>query len=160
MPGAGFSPNSVDDARNVLTDLLGAGVEVDFQEVDEIRREPSGKQRPIVNLQNIPEARRLVMGDRLGVFAFRPEMRRDLVMSLVSDAISAVVRGVGPESLDESRELYADLGMDSLQFVQLLVELETKLGLQLDDEELMSIELVNVADLLDVVERIALRSSP
>lgn len=156
VPGADFSPDSADDARDVLLDLLGPGVEVVLREVDEIRREPSGKQRPIVNLENISESRRLVMSDRLGVFAARPELRRRLVTSLTFDALTAVIPGSRVEALDERQELYADLGMDSLRFVQLLVELERKLGVHLDDEELMAIELVNVADLLDVVERISL----
>ena len=46
--------------------------------------------------------------------------------------------------------------MDSLGFVRLLIELEGKLGVQLVDEELMTIELVTVADLIDLVERISL----
>jgi phenylacetate-CoA ligase len=156
VPGAGFSPDSADDARDVLMDLLGPGVEVDLQEVSEIRREPSGKQRPIVNLENISESRRLLMGDRLGVFTDRPELRRRLVRSLVFGALTAVIPALRAETLDERQELYADLGMDSLRFVQLLVELEGKLHVQLDDEELMTIELVNVMDLVDVVERLSL----
>ena len=57
--------------------------------------------------------------------------------------------------LDERQELYTDLGLDSLGFVRLLIELEGKLGVQLMDEDLMTIELVNVADLVDLVERIS-----
>jgi phenylacetate-CoA ligase len=155
VPGAGFSQDSAGDARKVLIDLLGPGVEVDLQPVSEIRREPSGKQRPIVNLENISESRRLVMSDRLGLFAARPELRRRLVTNVVFAALAAVIPGLRVEALDESQQLYADLGMDSLRFVQLLVELERRLRVDLDDEELMSIELVNVADLLDVVERIS-----
>jgi acyl carrier protein len=58
--------------------------------------------------------------------------------------------------VDERQELYADLGMDSLAFVQLLVELEGRLSVPLVDEDLMTIELVNVADLIELVERISL----
>jgi acyl carrier protein len=58
--------------------------------------------------------------------------------------------------VDERQELYADLGMDSLRFVQLLVELEGRLSVHLVDEDLMTIDLVNVADLIDLVERISL----
>jgi phenylacetate-CoA ligase len=154
VPGTDFSPDSPRRAADALVDLLGPGVEVDLQEVGEIRREPSGKQRPIVNLENISESRRLVMSDRLGLFAARPELRRRLVTKLVFDALAAVVPGVRAEELEERHELYADLGMDSLRFVQLLVELERTLAVPLDDEELMTIELVTVADLLDVVDRL------
>jgi acyl carrier protein len=86
----------------------------------------------------------------------RPEPNRQLVTSLVFDALAAVIpAGLRAEAVDERQELYADLGMDSLRFVRLLIELESKLGVHLDDEELMEIELVNVADLIDLVERIS-----
>jgi acyl carrier protein len=88
--------------------------------------------------------------------AVRPEPHRRRVTSLVFDALTVVIPGLRVEALDERQELYADLGMDSLRFVGLLVELESKLHVQLDDEELMTIELVNVADLIDLVERVSL----
>jgi acyl carrier protein len=88
--------------------------------------------------------------------AVRPEPHRRLVTNLVFDALTAVIPGLRVEALNERQELYADLGMDSLRFVRLLVELEGKLGVSLDDEELMTIELVDVADLIDLVDRISL----
>jgi acyl carrier protein len=88
--------------------------------------------------------------------AVRPEPHRRLVTSLVFESLTAVIPGLRVEALHERQELYADLGLDSLRFVALLVELESKLGVHLDDEELMTIELVNVADLIDLVERISL----
>jgi acyl carrier protein len=97
----------------------------------------------------------MATGDSSEVLA-RPEPHRRLVTSLVLDALTTVIPGLRAEALDEQQELYADLGMDSLRFVRLLVELESKLGVRLDDEELMTIELVNVADLIDLVERISL----
>jgi acyl carrier protein len=87
--------------------------------------------------------------------AVRPELDRRLVTSLVFDALTAVIPDLRAEALDERQELYADLGMDSLRFVRLLVELESKLRVRLEDEELMTIELVTVADLVDLVERIS-----
>jgi acyl carrier protein len=93
--------------------------------------------------------------DRSEVVA-RPELDRRLVTSLVFDALAAVIPGLGVEALDERQELYADLGLDSLRFVRLLIELEDKLGIKLEDEDLMTIELVTVADLIDLVERLPL----
>jgi acyl carrier protein len=87
--------------------------------------------------------------------AVQPELDRRQATSLVSDALAAVIPGLRAEALDEGQELYADLGLDSLGFVRLLIELEGKLGVQLVDEDLMTIELVNVADLVDLVERIS-----
>ena len=89
----------------------------------------------------------------------RPELRRSLVTSQVFDALTAVIPGQQVEALDERQELYADLGMDSLRFVLLLDELESKLHIHLEDEVLMTIELVTVADLVDLVERISLRAA-
>jgi acyl carrier protein len=87
--------------------------------------------------------------------AVRAELSRRQARSLVADALAAVIPGLRVGELDERQELYADLGLDSLGFVRLLIELEGKLSVQLIDEELMTIELVNVADLIDLVERIS-----
>jgi acyl carrier protein len=86
----------------------------------------------------------------------RPGLDRSQAKSLVFDVLAAVIRGLKVEAVDERQELYADLGMDSLAFVQLLVELEGRLNVDLVDEDLMTIELVNVADLIGLVERISL----
>jgi acyl carrier protein len=86
----------------------------------------------------------------------RPELHRRSARSLVFDALAAVIPGLRVEALDERQELYVDLGMDSLSFARLLLELEGKLRINLEDEDLMTIELVTVADLVDLVERISL----
>jgi acyl carrier protein len=96
----------------------------------------------------------MITGDSSEVTA-QSERNRRQATSLVFGALTAVIPGLRVETLDERQELYADLGLDSLGFVRLLIELEGKLGVQLIDEELMTIELVNVADLVDLVERIS-----
>jgi acyl carrier protein len=88
--------------------------------------------------------------------AVRPEPNRRQVTGLVFDALAAVISGLRVEALDERQELYADLGLDSLGFVRLLIDLEGKLGVELADEDLITTELVTVADLVDLVERISL----
>jgi len=88
--------------------------------------------------------------------AVRPELNRRQATSLAFDALTAVTPGLRVEELDERQELYADLGLDSLGFLRLLFELEGKLGVDLVDEDLVTIELLNVADLVDLVERISL----
>jgi acyl carrier protein len=87
--------------------------------------------------------------------AVRPELDRSQAESLVLDALTAVVPGLKAEAVDERQELYADLGLDSLRFAQLLVELESRLNVELIDEDLMTIELVTVADLIDLVQHLA-----
>jgi acyl carrier protein len=87
--------------------------------------------------------------------AVRAEPDRHQATSLVFDVLATVIPGLRVEALDERQELYADVGLDSLGFVRLLIELEGKLGVQLVDEELMTIDLVTVSDLVDLVERIS-----
>jgi acyl carrier protein len=96
----------------------------------------------------------MATGDSSDV-AVQPELARRQAASQVSDALAAVIPDLPAGELDERRELYADLGLDSLGFVRLLLELEGTLGVQLMDEELMTIELVTVADLVDLVARIS-----
>ena len=87
--------------------------------------------------------------------AVQTKLNRQQATSLVFDALTVVIPGLRVEALDERQELYADVGLDSLGFVQLLIELEGKLGVQLMDDELMTVELVTVADLVNLVERIS-----
>jgi acyl carrier protein len=87
------------------------------------------------------------------------DLDRRQATRLVLNALTAVMPDLTAEALTERQELYADLGLDSLGFVRLLIELEGKLGVQLVDEELMTIELVSVADLVDLVEQIAHRAA-
>ena len=88
-----------------------------------------------------------------------PELSRRQATSVVFAALTAVMPDLQVETLTEGQELYADLGLDSLGFVRLLIELEGKLSVQLVDEELMTIELVTVADLVELVESISLRAA-
>ncbi|HUA41100.1 MAG TPA: acyl carrier protein [Streptosporangiaceae bacterium] len=81
---------------------------------------------------------------------------RTQAKSLVFDTLATVIHGLKVEAVDERQELYADLGMDSLRFAQLLVQLEGRLNVELVDEDLMTIDLVTVADLIDLVGRISL----
>jgi len=96
----------------------------------------------------------MATGDNSKVIV-RPELGRSQAASLVFDALTAVIPGLKAEAVDGRQELYADLGMDSLRFVGLLAELEDRLNVHLLDEDLMAIELVSVADLIDLVEHIS-----
>jgi acyl carrier protein len=96
----------------------------------------------------------MVTGDNSNV-TLGSRLDRGQATSLVFSALAAVIRGLNADALDERQELYGDLGLDSLAFAQLLIELEVRLGVQLLDEELMTIELVTVADLIDLVERLS-----
>jgi acyl carrier protein len=76
-------------------------------------------------------------------------------LSLVADALTSVIPDLAVDTLDERQELYTDLGLDSLGLARLLIELEGKLGAQVVDEYLMTIDLVTVADLVALVEHAA-----
>lgn len=85
----------------------------------------------------------------------QPELDRRQAVTLVSDALAAIIPDLPTEGLHEGQELDADLGLDSLSLARLLIELEGKLGVQLMDEYLMNAELATVADLVNLVERTA-----
>ncbi len=99
----------------------------------------------------------MAIGDDSRVIV-RSELSGSQARGLVVDALTAVILGLKAEAVDDRQELYADLGMDSLRFAQLLVDLEGRLNVELVDEDLMMIELVTVADLIDLAERISLSS--
>jgi acyl carrier protein len=90
-----------------------------------------------------------------GEVTVRPELDRSQALSLVSDALVTIIPDLAVETLDEGQELYTDLGLDSLTLARLLIELESKLGVQLMDEYLMTVDLVLVSDLVSLVERAA-----
>lgn len=90
-----------------------------------------------------------------GEVTVRPELDRSQAMTLVSDALVTIIPDLTVETLDEGQELYTDLGLDSLGLARLLIELEGKLGVQVVDEYLTTIELVTVADLVALVEHSA-----
>jgi acyl carrier protein len=87
-----------------------------------------------------------------GEATVRLELDHGQAMSLVSDALATVIPDLAVETLDGRQELFANLGLDSLGLARVLIDLETKLGGQLVDEYLMTIELVTVADLVALVE--------
>jgi acyl carrier protein len=87
-----------------------------------------------------------------GEVTVRPELDRRQAMSQVSEALTTVVPDLRVETLDERQDLSVDLGLDSLSLARLLIELEGKLGVELVDEQLMTVEIVTVGDLVDLVE--------
>ncbi len=72
--------------------------------------------------------------------------RKQLALEVVAE-----VSGVEVESLQPRTELVADLGIDSPKALHLLVELEDRLGIEVDDDEVIGLE--TVGDVLDVIER-------
>lgn len=74
-----------------------------------------------------------------------PDERRDETLRVIARVAEVEEESLGPET-----ELVAHLGIDSPRALQLLVELEERLEVELDDEAVA--ELQTVGDLLALVE--------
>ncbi len=73
--------------------------------------------------------------------------RKRIVLEVVAE-----VSGKAVEELEPTSELVAHLGIDSPRALQLLVELEDRLEIEIDDAEVA--KLATVGDLLAAVERL------
>lgn len=153
-PGPGFSTSSVEPTIQALREIFRTDIEVIPQQVCAIAREPSGKLRPLVNLQNVSEGQRRSLAAELGVSSLLKTDGRTVAASIVARAL-ALVKGMQDphETLDELQELYADLALDSLQFVTLVAEFERELDRDIDDEDLLDVDLITVGDLVTFIER-------
>ena len=62
-----------------------------------------------------------------------------------------VARSVGNEidEIDESKNLRGDLGLDSIDFVSIVIEIQSQYDIELKNEDLMP--LVTVKDLIDLI---------
>lgn len=155
VPGVGFDPAHLDKTTAKLKEILGEGIELLTQSLDVIRRERSGKLRPVVNLAKVSPGMQRKLAELLGVLHLLEVDEKQVARSLVTSSLARVLP-LFKESgaLDESLELYADLAISSLQFVQLLAALERELAREIDDEDLLDAELITVGDLVEFVLRL------
>ena len=65
-------------------------------------------------------------------------------------AILAHETGTDPASLTETTELVGDLGIDSPRALQVLVEIEDRLDIEVEDDEVASLR--TVGDILTVID--------
>ncbi len=70
--------------------------------------------------------------------------------SEIAIEIIARITGLPPESIVPEMELVADLDMDSAKALELLVELEDRLGVEIDDDD--AANLNTVGDVLATIE--------
>lgn len=154
-PGVGFSADRLDPTIKALRDILGDAAEIAPQRVARISREASGKLRPVVNLHRVHGAQRIRLARDLELLDLLPTLAADTAGEIVADTLLAIgmVSGATAAQLHPDLELYADLGLDSLRFVQLVVELEDAVGQPIDDEDLLDVDLVTVGDLTAFVEK-------
>jgi acyl carrier protein len=155
-PGARFSSENIEVVTGVLKEILGSEVELVPQAVDSIEREPSGKLRPLINLCNLSAGKRLELAKQLGILSLLPYTSRDIASSIAQKALADVLPSYGfnDKQMDEQQELYADLAVDSLRFINIVVELEKELNCEINDEDLLDTNLVTVGDLVTFVEKL------
>lgn len=77
--------------------------------------------------------------------------RSEIAMSVIAE-----VTGVSADSLTPEMELVADLDMDSAKALELLVELENRFDVEIDDEDVA--KLATVGDVLATVESMEIPS--
>ena len=72
----------------------------------------------------------------------------------IFDQVSAILSELsGMESIAPEQELQADLGLDSLQLVTLLVMLEEGFRIVLDEADMNPFDLLTVAHVVGLVEK-------
>jgi acyl carrier protein len=77
--------------------------------------------------------------------------------SQIAIEIIARITGRPPESIVPEMELVADLDMDSARALELLVEIEDRLGVEIDDDA--AANLNTVGDVLTTIESLDLPSA-
>ena len=59
----------------------------------------------------------------------------------------------GAENITESCELINDLGMDSIEMVALLIEIEEGFDIRLDESDMNPFDLITVGDVVKLVDK-------
>jgi acyl carrier protein len=79
----------------------------------------------------------------------------DLTAEIKGIMISVLELNIDPEQLDEKVSLYSPtVGLDSLSLLHVLVEIEKRFDIEIDDEDVMNAELRNVGSLVDMIRRV------
>ena len=69
--------------------------------------------------------------------------------------ILAELSGINIEDIKDEDTLIADLGLDSLGLVELLVETEDRFEIVLDESDMNPFDLTTVSDYIDLVRKYA-----
>ncbi|TDD84517.1 acyl carrier protein [Actinomadura darangshiensis] len=76
----------------------------------------------------------------------------DLATQIKDVMISVLELNIGREQLDEKVSLYSPIvGLDSLSLLHILVAIEKRFDIEIDDEDVMSAELRNVGSLVHMI---------
>ncbi len=75
------------------------------------------------------------------------------VKALVKETIEKLF-GVEREYIFDHSDLIDDLGLDSLDLIELEMELEKVLQVELDDDSIMEMKIKTVSDIYDVYDKL------
>jgi len=67
--------------------------------------------------------------------------------------LQAVFPGLGNPEVHSAHRLREDLGIDSLRMVELLVAIEERIGIVIDESDLDPGKLVTIQDIADVIKK-------
>lgn len=76
------------------------------------------------------------------------------------DDVIVLLQKVAPHitnNIGEKDELYADIGLDSREFIHIIREIELILKNDVDDEDLLEAQLITVHDLIDFINKLQIR---
>ena len=152
-PGVGFRAECLGEAVRALEQILGNEAVVDTHEAKSIERESSGKLRPLLNLDNVSLSKRRQIAKSVGIEHLIKWDQHQMALAIVNEELRLIIPIGQEKELEDDDELYRDIGLDSMRFMELILALERKLDREIDDEDLMDVELITMKDLFNFVER-------
>lgn len=78
-------------------------------------------------------------------------MKKEEIKKVVIDSIKSTINGIEGIPITPESELNNDLGMDSLDFVEIIMEIEKRTNTMIPDE-ITEVGIVTVQDLIDKIE--------
>lgn len=74
-------------------------------------------------------------------------------MKIINDIIAILFDLSGAKNINLEHELQGDLGLDSLQMITLLIMLEDKFNILLDEADMNPFDLITVSNVVDLVKK-------
>ncbi|MFC5185556.1 acyl carrier protein [Actinomadura harenae] len=82
-------------------------------------------------------------------------MNPELAVEIKNVVIGVLELGIAPERLDDTVSLYSPVvGLDSLSLLHILVEIEKRFDIEIDDEDVMAAELSDVGSLVAMIRQV------
>ena len=74
-------------------------------------------------------------------------------MKIINDIIAILFDLSGSKNINLEHELQGDLGLDSLQMITLLIMVEDKFNILLDEADMNPFDLITVSNVVDLVKK-------